>query len=58
MLLYCCEKHLLASLYVFVCRFVSVAAILWISLKADIGFFLENLLGKPSFVKIGPKLSR
>ena len=59
MLLFCLEKHLLASLYVFVCRFFfSVAVISWISLKAHIGFYLENLLGKHSFVKIGPKLSR
>ena len=54
MLLFCREKHLLASLYVFVRRFVSVAVIAWISLKAHIGFFLENLLGKLGFVKIGP----
>jgi hypothetical protein len=54
---YCREKHLLASLYVLVCRFVGVAAMSWISLRAYIWFFRENLLGKRSFVKIGPKLS-
>ena len=58
MLLYCLEKHLLASLYLFVCRFVIVAAISWISLKGYFGDFLESLLGKRSFVKIRPKLSR
>jgi hypothetical protein len=58
MLFYCREKQLLASLYVLVCRFVGVAAMSWISFKAYIGFFRENLLGKRSFVKIGPKLSR
>ena len=58
MLLYCREKHLVASLYVFVCRFVSVVAISWISLKAYFGDVHESLLEKPSFVKIGPKISR
>jgi len=57
MFLYC-EKQLLASLYVFVCRFVIVAPISWISLKAPIGDFSKNLLGKTSFVKIGSKVSR
>ena len=57
MLLYCHEKHLLTSLYVFVCRFISVPPISWISLKAYVGDFRENLLRTPSFVKIGPKLS-
>jgi hypothetical protein len=55
MLLYCRKKHLLASLYLFVCRFISVDPISWISLKAYIGDFRENLFGKPSFVKIGQK---
>ena len=58
MLLYCREKHLLAPLYLFVCRFVGVADISWISLTALFGVFRENLLGKRSFVKIRPKLSR
>ena len=58
MVLYCREKQLLASLYVFVCRFVSLAAISWISLKRYIGDFRESLFGKRIFVKIGPKLSR
>ena len=52
------EKRLFASLYLFVCRFVSVAPISRISLKTYIEDFHENLLGKPSFVKIGPKLLR
>jgi hypothetical protein len=50
MILYCREKHLLVSLYVVVYRFVSVAAYF--------GNFRENLLGKPRFVKIWPKLLR
>jgi hypothetical protein len=56
LLLYCQETHLLASLYVFVCRFRSVAPISCISLKAYIGDFRENLLRKPSLVKISPKM--
>jgi hypothetical protein len=55
MLLYYREKRLLSSLHLFVCRFVSVASISLISMKAYIGDFHENLLGKSSFVKIGPK---
>jgi len=55
MLLYCRETDLLSPLYVFVCRFFSVAPISCISLKSYIGDFRENLLGKPSLVKIGPK---
>jgi len=56
MLLYSSEERLLVYLYLFVCRFFNVAPISWISLKAYIGDFRENLLGRPSFVKIGPKL--
>jgi len=58
MLLYSREERLLVSLYLFVCYFVSVAPISRISLTAYIGDFRENLLGKPNFVKIVPKLSR
>jgi len=58
MLLYSREERLLVSLYLFACRFVGVAPISWISLKVYIGDFRENLLGKSSFVKIVPKLSR
>ena len=58
MLLYIREERLLISLYLFVCRFVSVAPISRISLKAYIGGFLENLLGNPIFVKIVLKLLR
>jgi len=49
MLSYSREVLLLVSLYLFACRFVSVAPISWISLKAYIGGFLENLLGNPIF---------
>ena len=58
MLSYSREERQLVSLYLFACRFVSVAPISWISLKAYIGGFHENLLGKSSFVKIVSKLSR
>jgi len=58
MLFYSHEERLLVSLYLFACRFVGVAPISWISLKVYIGDFRENHLGKPSFVKIVPKLSR
>jgi hypothetical protein len=54
---YCREKQLLVSLYVFVCRFVSVAPILWISLIGYIWELHDYLLGKPSLVKISPKFS-
>jgi hypothetical protein len=56
MLLCIREKRLLFSLYMFVCRFVSVAPISRISVKEHLGDFHETLLGKPSLVKIGPKL--
>jgi len=49
MLLYCRENQLLASLYVFVCPFVSVAPISWNSMKAYIGDFRENQFGKTQF---------
>ena len=55
MLLYIREERQLISLYLFACRFVSVAPISWISLKAYIGGFRENLLGNPIFVKIVSK---
>jgi len=56
MLLYSREKRLLASLYVFICIFVSVAPISRISVKGYLGDFHGNLLGIPIFVKIGPKM--
>ena len=42
----------------FVCRFVNVASISRISVKAHIEDLREDLLGKPSLVKIGPKVLR
>jgi hypothetical protein len=58
MLSYSREGLLLVSLYLFACRFVSVAPISWISLKAYIGGFRENLFGNSIFFKIVPKLLR
>jgi hypothetical protein len=57
MLLYCREKHLSPLLCVFVCRFVSVAPISWIFTESVYWNFHQSLLGKPSFVKIGPIIS-
>jgi len=54
MLSYIRENRLLTSLYVFVCRFITVASIPRISVKSH----SENLLGKPSLIKIGPKVLR
>ena len=51
MLLYIREERQLVSLYIFACRFVSVDPISWISLKAYIGGFRENLLEVPVLLK-------
>jgi hypothetical protein len=58
MVLYNCEKRLLSSLYLFDCLTTSIAPISRIAVKGHIGDFSENLLGRPSLVKMGPKLSR
>jgi hypothetical protein len=55
MLLYNCEKRLLASLRFFVRRFFSVSPISLIFVKTQIGDCRENLLRKQNLVKIGPK---
>ena len=52
------EERLFVSLYLFVCHFVSLAPISWISFWAYIGDLRENLLGKTNLAKIVPKLSR
>ena len=52
------ENRLLASLHLFVCRFVSVAPTLRISAKAHNMDFRENLSGKSGLVEIDPKLLR
>jgi len=58
MIFYIRERRLLISLYVFVCRFDTVASGSRISVKVHSGDLHEKRMEKPSSVKISPKVLR